>query len=91
MAGIELSEDELFERYGGLIWSAVSAFGVDPSYLGDMTEAANQIAYKRQLWDARSEAVRRANHPDEVRALTVSIMEDRGVESPSSRKRRIAA
>lgn len=91
MAGFELSEDDLFERYGGLIWSAVSAFGEDPSYLGDMTEAANSIAYKRQMWNARSEAVKQADHPDDVRALTVSIMESRGVVSPTARKRRAAA
>jgi hypothetical protein len=82
VASIELSEEDLLLRYGGLIWSAVSAFGTDPSYLGDMAAAAGQITYKRALWDARSEAVRQANSPEEVRGLTLEIMASRGVQTP---------
>lgn len=87
MALRELSEDELLERYGGLIWSAVSAFGEDPSYLGDMASAANQILYKRALWAARAEATQKAESPDDVRDLTREILAQRGVHSPRSTNR----
>lgn len=87
MAQIEFSEEDLLEQYGGLIWSAVSAFGEDPSYLGDMAAAANQILYKRALWSARAEAVQRAEPSDDVRTLTHVIMAERGVQSPRKTSR----
>lgn len=87
----ELPENEVFLlRYGGLLWDAISAFGQDPSYLVDMAEAANLIEYKRKLWKAKSEALQLAKEPNEVKELTGSIMRERGVVPPRSRRRRAA-
>ena len=87
----ELPENEvLLLRYGDLLWSAVSAFGQDPSYLVDMAEAANLIEYKRNLWQAKSEALRQAKEPDQVKELTGTIMRERGIYPPQGRRRRAA-
>jgi hypothetical protein len=82
MAQIELSDEELLLRYGALIWCAVSAFGEDPSYLGDMAAQARMISYKRDLWSARSEAQKRGVSGDELRSVTQDILQERGVRTP---------
>lgn len=82
MAQIELSDEELLERYGALIWCAVSAFGEDPSYLGDMASQARMISYKRDLWSARSEAQKRGISGDQLKEATQNILQERGVSTP---------
>ena len=82
MPKVELSEEEILLRYGTLIWRAVSAFGEDPSYLGDMAAQARMISYKRDLWSARSEAQKRGVSGDSLREATQSILKERGVHTP---------
>lgn len=57
-ASCELSENEIQERYGGLLREAASAFATDPSYLADVAERASLIAYKRKIWAIRMEVSR---------------------------------
>lgn len=78
---VETHEHELLRDLGPLLWDAIAAFGRDLTYFVDMSEAANLIEYKRQLWKARTEAVRRATHPDEVKGLTEIILTEWGVAS----------
>lgn len=50
----ELSDEQLVSRYGSFMQGAVAAFQADPSYLVDMAEHANTIAYKRAVCDAKT-------------------------------------
>lgn len=84
----ELSETEILTSYGDLLWESVSAFGQDARYAVDMVDSANLIAYKRALWEARSQAVKVAQTPDAVRPLTLKIMAEKGIEPPRKRNSR---
>jgi hypothetical protein len=86
----ELSETQILSKHGDLLWVAVSAFGHDPAYLADMVESADLIKYKREMWNARSEASKLASCPEEVREHTARIMSERGIVPPSNKRRRAA-
>lgn len=83
----EITEDQILTEYGGLLWDALRSFGQDPTYFADMCESANLIEYKRKLWEARADAVARAETPDQVRDITERLLEERGVQAPQRRRR----
>lgn len=81
-------ETEIRDQFGETIWDAIGAFTQDPSYLAEMIESANLIEYKRQLWGIRAEAIRRANTPEEVKAITQQILLERGIQPPVTKTQR---
>lgn len=90
----ELSDEEISKRYGVLMENAVSAFQADPNYIVEMAESAAQLRYKREMWQARTEAAQQTSCKEEIRELTLSKLEARGVHPPvrsSKRKRDRAA
>lgn len=46
-ANDELTDSEILDRYGALLWSAISAFREDPSYIVEMGEAAAALRARR--------------------------------------------
>lgn len=85
MATAEITEEECLSRYGPLQWEALVAFATDPTYLCEMAEAANLILYKRELWEARAEALAKAETPDQVKSLTDRLLRERGIQVPRRR------
>lgn len=53
--GSRITDDRILEEYGGLIWSALVAFGTDITYLTEMVEAANR---RDEKISARDETIR---------------------------------
>lgn len=43
----ELTEDQILEEFGPLIWDALQAFATDPAYYAEMCEMAMTVEYKR--------------------------------------------
>lgn len=43
----ELTDSEILDRYGALMWCAVSAFRQDPSYIVEMAESAASLRARR--------------------------------------------
>lgn len=56
-SNLELSAEELVDRYHELMMKALAAFSQDPSYLIDMAEHGSLITYKRRLWAVRMEVL----------------------------------
>lgn len=48
-----LSDAEISNQLGGLVWEAFQAFMVDSRYVLDMVENANSIDATRKAWAAR--------------------------------------
>ncbi len=93
-ADCELSDSEISARYGVLMEDAVSAFMADPNYIVEMAESAALLRYKREMWQARTEASQETSCKETIRERTTQIMEERGIHPPirtSKRKRERAA
>lgn len=79
-----LEDEEVLALYGPTMWDAMQAFSQDPAYFRQMAEAANLIAWKRDLWSARKEAERRGVEHDQVQEAALEILAERGIEPPST-------
>lgn len=53
-----ISDAEISDELGGLIWEALQAFSIDASYFEDMIQAANRIDHVRQQQAERYEGKR---------------------------------
>lgn len=91
VAQSELTESDIELLYGSLIEGAFSAFCEDPQYVADMAEHGALLNYRRRLWAVRNEVSQECSDPDEVRARTQELMEERGIQPPKRTHRRARA
>lgn len=82
----ELEETEIRSRFGPIITEAETAFRSDPHYLVDMAHQASLIAYRRELWEVRTETTRDLGRLCED--TVAARLAERGVSAPRSRGRR---
>lgn len=77
-----LSEVEIRDRFGPLIESAFEEFRSDPSYLIDMAQSAASIAYRRDMDQARADALERG-------VPVAEIVAERGIKPPPMKPMRV--
>lgn len=56
-SNLELTAEQLIEKYHDLMMKALAAFSQDPAYLIDMAEHGSLITYKKRLWAVRMEVL----------------------------------
>lgn len=58
-----LTEEEIEETFGPMIWDALCAFASDPNYFADIAEAAALIEYKQEIHRANKLGAERPDRP----------------------------